>query len=211
MLTPLEINAFFASWYTAINTVIPEATSTIDDIIRLIDKEHKSYFNRDNILTVLGIGLSFIPVIGPEAAGLSVAAVKGINLVLSGIQKAPGIAQQLWPAGSEDTIPFQIDQLSNEFERDILPGLRTNLQNGLRLIQGVGQENVSSFLALAGDGAFSASTNSSPTVLAPMDAQIQPLSVAFTTFLVSTAISQNGGHALMLPVRTLRSYQDIIV
>ena len=147
----------------------------------------------------MSIGLSFIPIVGPGVAGLNALTIGAINLAISGIKKAPGLAQQVWPVGSEDSQDFQISQLATQFSGAVLPALEHNLEAGLGIVQGVNQNNVSSFLAFTEDGAFSAGAYESPTVDFTGDAKIQPLSVAFTTFLVSTALAQNGWQDLMLP------------
>ena len=196
---PLEINGFFNQWDAAIKQVVDQIVSTIPGIIATVDPVKKTNVKLNPILSVVSIGLSFIPIVGPEAAGLSALAVGSINLAISGIKKAPGLAQQVWPVGTEDSQAFQIDQLATQFSRDVLPILERNLELGLGIVQGVNQSNVSSFLAFTEGGTFSNNAFNSPTVSFVRDAKIQPLSVAFTTFLVSTALAQNGWHALMLP------------
>ena len=195
----LEVNSFFNKWDGAIKQVVDQIVSTIPGIIATVDPIKKTNVKLNAILSIVSIGLSFIPVLGPEVAGLSVLASKGLNLAISGIKKAPGLAQQIWPVGTEDSQDYQIDELKTQFSGAILPALERNLEAGLGIVQGVNQNNVSSFLAFTEGGAFSTNAFNSPTVNFVRDAKIQPLSVAFTTFLVSTALAQNGWHALMLP------------
>ena len=182
-----------------------EASSSISGIIDLIDPNKKTHVDLNALSTVLGIGLGFIPIVGPEFAGLDALAVGAANLALDGIKKAPGIAQQIWPVGTMDSQRVQIDQLAGEIQ-PLLSTLQTNLQNGLKLVQGVNQNNVSSFLAFTGNGNFSVSQGSSPTVMAATGSQVQPLLLAFTTFLVSTALAQNGWHSLLLPSVNPKGY-----
>ena len=78
--------------------------------------------------------------------------------------------------------------------------LQYNLEQGLKLVQGINQSDVSTFLAFTGDGAFSVSLNNGPpTIEASLGQTVQPLLLAFTTYLASMALSENGWHALLLP------------
>ena len=181
-----------------------EASLSIDGIIHLVDPTKKTHVGLNAFLTVLGIGLSFIPAIGPEIAGVSELAISAANIALEGIKKAPGIAQEIWPVGTQNSQSTQIDELQNNIPM-VLSELQSNLQNGLKSVQGVNQSDVSSFLAFTGDGNFSTSQGSAPTVIAATGTSIQPLLMAFTTYLVSTALTQNGWHALMLPGRFIQS------
>lgn len=195
----LEVNGFFNKWDGAIKQVVDQIMSTIPGIIAAVDPVKKTNVKLNAMLSIVSIGLSFIPVFGPEVAGLSALALKGLNLAISGIKNAPGSAQQVWPVGTEDSKDYQIEELTTQFSRAVLPALEKKLEAGLGIVQGVNQSNVSSFLGFTEGGAFSTNAFNSPTVNFVRDAKIQPLSVAFTTFLVSTALAQNRWHALMLP------------
>lgn len=175
-----------------------EASLSINGIIDLVDPVKKTHVALNAILTALSIGLGFIPAIGPEFAALPSIAISAAKIALQGIQKAPTVAQAIWPVGSEDSQNKQIDTLENEIP-SLLSELQNRLQQGLQLVQGVNQSDVSSFLAFTGDGNFSVSQGSAPTVMASTGTEVQPLLLAFTTYLVSEALSQNGWHALMLP------------
>ena len=175
-----------------------ESSLSIDGIIHLVDPVKKTHVGLNAFLTVLGLGLGFIPAIGPEIAGVSSLAISAANIALDGIKKAPGIAQQIWPKGTQDSQPTQIDALEGNIPV-VLSELQANLQNGLKSIQGVNQSDVSTFLAFTGNGNFSVSQGSAPSFSAATGTEIQPLLMAFTTYLVSTALSQNGWHALLLP------------
>ena len=175
-----------------------EASLSIDGIIRLVDPTKKTHVGLNAFLTVLSIGLGFLPAVGPEFAGLSSLAISAANIALDGIKAAPGIAQQIWPKETQSSQTTQIDELQGDVPQ-VLSQLQSNLERGLKSVQGVNQSDVSSFLAFTGNGNFSTSPGSAPTVIASTVTAIQPLLLAFTTYLVSTALSQNGWHAILLP------------
>lgn len=153
------------------------------------------------LLTVLGLGLSYIPAIGPEVAGLTEAAITTANLALHSLQQAPGVAKAIWPVDTQDSRFVQMDELNAQIPT-LRQQLQSNLESGLKLVQGVNQSDVSSFLAFTGNGDFSVSLNNGkgpPAIEASMGQTVQPLLLAFTTFLASTALSENGWHALILP------------
>ena len=92
-----------------------------------------------------------------------------------------------------------MDELNAQIP-DLREQLQFNLEQGLKLVQGVNQSDVSSFLAFTGNGDFSVSSNNGPpTIKASLGQTVQPLLLAFTTYLASTALSENGWHALILP------------
>lgn len=175
-----------------------EASLSIDGIIHLVDPQKKTHVGLNAFLQVLSFGLGFLPGIGPEIEGVSKIAIAAATIALEGIKAAPGIAQQIWPVGTQNSQPTQIDELQNNIPL-VLTELQANLQNGLKNVQGVNQSDVSSFLAFTGDGNFSVSQGSAPNFEAAAGTSVQPLLLAFTTYLVSTALAQNGWHALILP------------
>ena len=148
-------------------------------------------------LAALGIGLATIPtfLLGPEVFAPAVAVA---TLASEAIENAPSIATSLWPRGTEDSQEIQIDALLNEIT-SLEDSLRTNLNTALARVQGINQSDVSTFLAFTGSGIFSTSQGSQPLVTATLDAPVQPLRLAFITFLVSTALAQNGWHVMLIP------------
>lgn len=184
------------------NTAIDDAQSSISGIIDLIDQPEKHHVGLNAILTALGIGLSFIPAIGPEFAGafgITGSALTAANVALQGLQKAPTVAQAIWPVNTEDSRSVQMDQLNLQIPM-LRQQLAHNLEQGLKIVQGVNQTDPSTFLAFTGDGDFSVALNNAPpTIEASQGQTVQPLLLAFTTFLVSTALDKNGWHSLMLP------------
>lgn len=179
---------------------IGHSSSSISPIINLIDepKRDKSGIFLNVFLTVLGVALSFIPVIGP-ALGLGLAGIVLVNSVIAGVKQVPAIAQKLWPSGTEGTVALQIDTLTTLFEDTLSSSLKQNFQDTLGIIQGLQQDNTSAFLAFAGQGSFAIPTKDSPIAQVFEDANQEKLDQAMKTFLVSEALAQNGWQALILP------------
>ncbi|KAL8760716.1 MAG: hypothetical protein Q9184_003118 [Pyrenodesmia sp. 2 TL-2023] len=193
---------FLRSWYEALDTAIGLAEPTISPIIKLIDvpQRDQSRLAVNALLTVLGLALSFIPVVGP-GAGLGVLTLAALNTTIAGVKQVPELAKKIWPSGAQDTVDFQIAALTYLFAG---PGglrtqLNTNFANILSVVQGLNQPNTDAFLAFAGQGIFSVPITMAPTVKAGSDEQKQALVQSMTTFLVSVALAQNGWQALILP------------
>ncbi|KAL8652293.1 MAG: hypothetical protein Q9226_004330 [Calogaya cf. arnoldii] len=196
------IQQFFATWLKELTTAIEQSSSYIGPIIKLIDEPErdKSGIFLDVFLTVLGVGLSFIPVVGPAAAlGITGLGLVLINGAIAGVKQVPAIAQKIWPSGTEDTIPLQIDALEILFQNTLSVNLRQNFDDTLGIIQGLGQGNTSAFLAFADQGVFALSPQDSPIAKAFDDDTQKLLRQSMTTFLVSEALAQNGWQALILP------------
>ncbi|KAI9705044.1 MAG: hypothetical protein M1836_006827 [Candelina mexicana] len=200
------IYAFFNSWDTAVQQAMRSASQLVGAIIHEVDPEKKTHVKLNVALTAVSIGLGFIPVVGPEFAGLSALAISAANLGLSAIKKAPSVAAYIWPQGTVDSGPQQIDTLESKIDF-LQTSLSINLGLGLSSVQGLNQSNVSQFLAFANGGSFSAPDMDLPQVLGGKGpppggfetAAAYPLLLAFSTYLVSTALAQNGWHIIQVP------------
>ena len=181
------------------DTAIDDSQASISGIIELVDQPKKQRVGLSRLLTALALGLSFIPAIGPEFAGLTSTAISAANIALTGLKGAPGVAQAIWPTGTTDSRSVQIDELNAQIPV-LRQQLQSNLENGLKLVQGVNQSDVSNFLAFTGEGKFTGSLRDAPPQIEASKGEVvQPLLLAFTTFLASTALDKNGWHALLLP------------
>ena len=196
----VAIARYFSAWHLALVDAATAAKDEIEPIINLIDvqKKRKGRIALNIFLSVLGVALSFIPVIGPEA-GLGDLSLLAANAAIDGIKKVPDLAKTLWPTGGEDTIDFQIQALTKVFTDDLLPSLETNFRNLLTTVQGLAQPDTSAFLAFASQGTFSVPTVQGPASGAASDVQKEILKQSMTTFLVSMALSQNDWQALLVP------------
>ncbi|KAI9775792.1 MAG: hypothetical protein M1835_005683 [Candelina submexicana] len=195
-----SLNSFISTWYTSMNGATDQAGDAITQIIELIDKPKKTNVGLNLALATLGIGLSLIA--GPEVAGLTggaLALAKAGNVALQGLQKAPGLAASIWPVGTKDTQPVQINELTTLLSgrSNLKTSLQTSFAGLLSEVMGINQPDPNAFLAFVDEGSFSGAQD--------LDQQFnvagatQTLLFAFTTFLVSTALAQNGWHILMVP------------
>lgn len=154
----------------------------------------KTHVKLNDVLTALTIAVSFIPVAGPELAETATLGTKVGDLINKGIKQAPGVAQAIWPASTEDSQDVQFDALTLGFS-NVSQTLRFNMQLALSIVQGHLQTNVDSFLAFASNGSFAVPLKSRPSVLVVQQFLLQSL----TTYLASVALSNNGWHILMRP------------
>ena len=93
----------------------------------------------------------------------------------------------LWPSGTEDSQQYQIAQLQSA-----LPNITLRLLDNINAANYEAMTNLSSFLTLASTGEFS--TSSSPSLSNSTDG----LYTMFNTYLVSTALAQNGWDAVLV-------------
>lgn len=109
-------------------SAMDQANAAIMGIIDLIDPVKKTHVHLDDVVTVLGLGLMLIPLVGPEAE-LGVAGTLAINTLILATQQLPHFAKVIWPVGTVDSHSFQIDQLTDEFSG--IGGIRSELQANL--------------------------------------------------------------------------------
>ena len=178
-----------------------QASDSIPGIIELVDPEKKTHVFLNWILTVLGLGLSLIPDVGPGFDLIEGISADFINGITKGIQKIPDIAKAIWPTGTANSQNYQIDQLVNQLDgvNGIKDALHGNFYNALQIVQGLNAANVSAFTAFTSNGMFSQPGWKAPAVIAVTPGEQTLLLQAFTTFVISTALAQNGWRALMLP------------
>ncbi|KAL8761669.1 MAG: hypothetical protein Q9184_002228 [Pyrenodesmia sp. 2 TL-2023] len=196
------VHKFFNDWRQAVQDALTTAANLITAIVDFIDrrKPKKTNVALNVVATVLGVGLAIIPGLGP-IAGVSAGALVAANVGLAALKQAPTVAKSIWPV-VPGAPPQQAEADSTTVQSlSVKEILRMHLQNGLQLVQGVGQEDVSAFLAFAGNGSFSISQREMqpPSIASITGDKIQPLLLAYTTFLVSTTLAQNGWHAILLP------------
>ena len=199
-LYTVAIAQYFSAWHSVLVDAASAAKDAIEPIIKLIDVQKKQHgrIAINAFLTVLGLALYFIPVIGPEA-GLAAKELLVANAAISGVKAVPDMAKKLWPTGGDDTVEFQTDLLTDLFDEGLLRNLKSNFNDSLSVVQGLAQPNTSAFLAFAGQGVFSAPAVQGPATGAGSEEQQKILKQSMTTFLVSMALAQNDWQALLVP------------
>lgn len=133
-------------------------------------------------MTALTAGLAFIPGIGE---GVSAAAKAGVTVFVTALQQAPGVAKAIWPADTEDSQTIQLANIDAELA-SVQQNFTTGVVNALATVM----SDVPSFIAFAQDGAFSGPDQ----VSLPDDTT--SLGSALNTYVLSTAMTANGMHAL---------------
>ncbi|KAI9706724.1 MAG: hypothetical protein M1836_003735 [Candelina mexicana] len=182
-----SINIFFSTWYTAMEYAVSQASDTITSIVQLIDPKKKTNLIKNDILLAIGIGVAFLFL--PELAPFVSDAGKRVGrLLLAGIQQSPTVLKAIWPIGTEDSQIYQIADLSESLFK-LMPELEGRISEGLHLVQ----SDVEIFLAFTESGNFSLPGDLRPS----LPNQTEHLLIAFTTFLVSSALAGNGWNTLM--------------
>ncbi|KAI9701444.1 MAG: hypothetical protein M1836_001499 [Candelina mexicana] len=136
------------------------------------------------------IGLAFLVI--PEAAALEAGAAAVAKVFLTSIQQAPTVAKALWPPGTIEEATYEYGKLSSQLT-NVAGALGPRIEDALGLVLGINQTDTSTFLAFAGRGDFSKPRDQGVSV----SIQTEHLLLAFTTFLVSQALVDQGWHAVI--------------
>ena len=128
----LEIHAFFSSWLTSIRTAMANSDQLITSIVQQFDPEKKTHVKLNWALTALGIGVGFIfsVVLGPEAIVAEGALAGVAEAAIQGIKKASGLAQSIWPVGTENSQLLQV-LASQKGISSLEDALEGNVEEGL--------------------------------------------------------------------------------
>lgn len=175
------MNDFFTSWYDALDSASISALFVAQPIINEIDPEQKSRFGLNDLLTALTVGLAFLPAVGE---GISEAAETGLQILKTGLQQAPGVAEAIWPSGTSDTKSIQLANIDTELAT-ASSNFTTGVTNALAMVM----SDVPSFIAFAQNGSLSGQDE----VSLPSDAN--SLGLALDTYVLSTAMTANQWHA----------------
>lgn len=93
------MNWFFSIWYHALANAFPEAASAITDIVEVIDPAQQINVALNDIAAALTMGLAFAVLPGLELISGATASVG--RTLIKGFSQAPGVAQKIWPLGTE--------------------------------------------------------------------------------------------------------------
>ena len=174
-----------------------QAADSVPSIISLVDPIKKTHTGLRLFLNILTFGLT---ILNGLDLGLSSTETTLFSTVISAIEKAPTVHDQIWPKQTAESQDVQIDQLTDQLQgpNGIHTTILVNLRRTLEVVQGTNQSDVSAFLAFASGGHFSADNDPSP--FQELDSSInKSLLQLFTTYLISEALHQNGWHALIVP------------
>ena len=83
------MNTFFSEWYTALHFVAEQAILSAQLTVIKIDPHQESDFDLDIILAVAAAGVA------------AQATVTAGQAVLTGLQRASGVAMTIWPSGTK--------------------------------------------------------------------------------------------------------------
>ena len=152
-------------------------------LVNEIDPIQKTNLILDDLLLALTAGLAFIG--APEVGeGISAAVESGAKLLLNGLQQAPLVAKAVWPEGTLDSQSVQLGQLDTDLS-ELYINTTTAVEAGLFAIM----NDLPSFVAFASSGGFSG-----PDLLSLPDAT-SALTMAWNTYILSTAMTANKWHS----------------
>ncbi|KAI4236653.1 MAG: hypothetical protein L6R40_006095 [Gallowayella cf. fulva] len=177
--------------------IMNQAADSVSSMISLVDPIKKQKTGLKLFLNILTFGLSFLNTLD---LGLSTIQTSLFATVISAIEKAPIVHDQLWPKETAESQDIQIDQLTDQLQgpNGIHSTILDNLARTHEVVQGANQTDVTSFLAFTSGGFFSVDSNPSPFQDLGNPVHGSLLQV-LTTYLISEALHQNGWHALIVP------------
>lgn len=150
-------------------------------LITELDPPKKTNFILGDLLTALTASLAFIG--APElGAAVSVAT----KAVLVGVQEAPGILKTIWPTGTKDSQSVQLGSLDMGLSQ-----VDTNLTTAITTTLTTLMTDETSFSQFASNGMFT-----DPAAYLSVPSATAMFSLAFRTYVLSTAMTNNKWHAL---------------
>ena len=175
-----------------------QAADSVPGIISVVDPIKPTHTGLKLFLDILTFGLTLLNQLD---LGFTSFETTLFSTVISAIEKAPTLHDEIWPKQTAESQDIQINELTDELQgpKGIHTEILVNLRRTLEIVQGANQSNVSTFLAFASNGHFSVDDDPSPFQdLLGSSIQANLLQL-FTTYLVSEALHQNGWHALIIP------------
>lgn len=174
-----------------------QAADSVSGMISLVDPIKPTNTKLRLFLNILTFGLTLLSQfeLGIPATGMIV-----FNTIISAIEKAPVVHDQIWPKETAESQDIQINQLTDQLQgpNGIHTTILDKLERTLEVVQGTNQTDVSAFLAFAANGHFS--IGEIPTLIQGLgDSVYKSILQIFTTYLISEALHQNGWHALIVP------------
>lgn len=187
------VNWFFTSWHGSLQTAYAYSSSQIASIVEVVDPIRKTNVALNDIVLATTFGLAFVG--GPfgSVTDSSTQAIGGFLITL--VQQAPTVAKALWPVGTADSQLYQISELES-LNANIAQRLDESLSRGLREVLG----NLDTFINFTihvnpRAAPFSVPSNERPSVAN----QTEGLLTALFTFLISSALVENGWNGAVVP------------
>ncbi|KAI4170005.1 MAG: hypothetical protein LQ343_005254 [Gyalolechia ehrenbergii] len=195
--TITNIQQFFTWWSELMNNAMNQAADSISSMISVVDPIKPTHTRLRLFLNILTFGLTLL---SRFDLGLTASGTIVFGTIISAIDKAPIVHDQIWPKETAESQDVQVDQLTDQLQGP--PGIHTTilaqLDRTLEVIQGTDQSDVSAFLAFAAGGHFS--MGDIPSLIQDLgDSVSKGILQIFTTYLISEALHQNGWHALIVP------------
>ena len=195
---------------------ITKAALNVDSVTSVADSDQKTHHHWiiDVLVTTLGVALSLIPDVGPEASVLLKLGVKSAKGVAGAV---PSAAKTVWSNGQGAQENMQLVQddelqslLTGDTGADVESLLNENINTTLAIVQGVELSNAtndySTFVLFAENGRYSTNDN----IRIPVDNNtISTLQTFFYIYLISTSLAQNGFYTVLIPgVNPVSIYND---
>lgn len=173
----------------------------ITPVVHELDPPSSTNLVLHYLLTALTAGLALVA--GPEVEagvdGLLAGTITAGSALVKGLTQAPGVAQAIWPVGTDDSTTVQISNIATELSSSASK-LSTRINNGLVLLM----SDVPSFVGFASTGGFSGAT---PLSLAK---QTDGIDIALRTLIVTSVMSGNKWQAwAMLDVASPAAFETL--
>ena len=205
------VGHFFETWFAQVQSAMNQATDLIKTIIDTISLPYKTHLFLNIFMTLLSFGLMFLPG-GSEVSNLvGNVGTKVIDNVENGIKMIPDISKQIWPQKTKDDKEVQADDLISKWASPggTIDEVKGRLGDTLKIAQGNdSSKGVQPFLAFVSHGDFATEFGDGPSLKSADEEQNILLLQAFTTFLVSTALTKNDWKTLAIPGLDMSSLQN---
>ncbi len=201
-MSPLAVNDFFTTYYTALGSAQSDAQTVIQGLINEMDPIKPTSFDLLTLLTALSVGLAFLgaPSIAVSVLGLSVMTRSAAQVLSISLQQAPSTAKALWPTGTQSSQSIQIGNVEAELSNSTNQ-LANMIDNALELLM----SDVPTFIKFCESGDWSSSKSLS------LPSKVEGLDYALRTYMTSEVMRQNGWVAIPMigPYETVEDVTNV--
>ena len=183
------INDFFTTYYEALGFAISSAQLSISSMVNVLDPAAPKGIPWIQILTALSFGLAFLgaPTLAVTLLNLETSFKYSAQTFLISLQQAPGSAKALMPTGTDSSKFYQIGDLENRLG-EASNALKDMINAALEKLM----SDMPTFVKFVENGRYSGQQSYS------LPNQTVGLDIALKTYLVSTAMWNNGWFAIPL-------------